>query len=97
MSQENRKRKAELTTPEQRWLCLQEFEKEKNQKKSLVELGIIARVLLNRDSDFDPSTIWSWKKNREKRDRIREQAMAYTKRHRYDTCTTQRKNKVSLD
>ena len=93
MSQKNRKRKAELTTPAQRWLCLQEFEKEKNQKKSLVELAIIARVLLNRDSDFDPSTIWSWKKNR---DRIREQAMAYTKRHRYDACTTQRKNKVSL-
>ena len=68
--------------------------KREKPEKSLVELGTIARVLLNRDSDFDPSTIWSWKKNR---DRIREQAMAYTKRHRYDACTTQRKNKVSLD
>ena len=62
--------------------------KREKPEKSLVELGIIARVLLNRDSDFDPSTIWSWKKNR---DRIREQAMAYTKRHRNDPRITRKK------
>ena len=81
MSQKNRKRKAEFTTPEERWMCLQEFEKDKNKKKSLAELAIIAKILLKREDDFDPSTIWSWKKNRE---RIREQAMVHAKRHKFD-------------
>ena len=65
MSQKNRKRKAEFTTPEERWMCLQEFEKDKNKKKSLAELAIIAKILLKREDDFDPSTIWSWKTDKE--------------------------------
>ena len=57
MSQKNRKRKAEFTTPEERWMCLQEFEKDKNKKKSLAELAIIAKILLKREDDFDPSCL----------------------------------------
>ena len=52
MSQKNRKRKAEFTTPEERWMCLQEFEKDKNKKKSLAELAIIAKILLKRTRPF---------------------------------------------
>ena len=56
-------------------------QKDANKKKSLRELGVIAKVLLNRDRDFDPATIMHWKRNK---DRIRDQALAYGKRSKFD-------------
>ena len=73
--------KRKMTTAHERWECLLEFDKEKHKRKTLDELAVVAKVLLKREDDFDPSTISYWRKNRGS---IREQATAYAKRSKFD-------------
>ena len=77
---ENRKRKSPITSPEDRLKCLLEFDKDENKKKTLSELAKLAKTVLEREEDFDKSTIHYWLKNKHK---ILAQAPVLAKRKKW--------------